>query len=96
MGAIPLIFRHLSYPAIKGNMGKLPPQMTVLEDELKFVITDQGQWHHSCHSNEMMPILFLLLFNSHPYLSAHWNFILFPKSIMEAFSSNSFPSVREV
>ena len=39
-------------------MGKLPPQMTVLEDELKFVITDQGQWHHSCHSNEMIPILF--------------------------------------
>lgn len=36
-GSIPLMFKRLSYIAIKGNLGKILPQMTLLDkDELKF------------------------------------------------------------
>ena len=38
-GSIPLMFKRLSYITIKGNLGKLLSQMTVLDkDELKFVM----------------------------------------------------------
>ena len=88
------MFKRLSYITIKGNLGKLLPQMTVLDkDELKFVMNQVNgirvviatKWRHT---------FFCYFTRSRIY--RHRDYILLPKSIMEASSSNSFPNVREV
>ena len=88
------MFKRLSYITIKGNLGKLLPQMTVLDkDELKFVMNQVNgirvviatKWRHT---------FFYYFTRSRIY--RHRDYILLPKSIMEAFSTNSFPTVCEV
>ena len=88
------MFKRLSYITIKGNLGKLLPQMTVLDkDELKFVMNQVNgirvviatKWRHT-----------FFYYFTHSRIYRHRDYILLPKSIMEAFSTNSFPTVCEV